>query len=100
MHGAGRLRSLEQHAESESFISRLFGTDCYAKALKSVRTECRQLKHDSKTRLAVGFANCHLYKLGKRTYACTNRMSLKDCVNHDDPEFYFAHLQFFSEIDR
>jgi hypothetical protein len=27
-------------------------------------------------------------------------MPLKACVNHKDPEFYFAHMQFFSEIDR
>ncbi len=27
-------------------------------------------------------------------------MTLKACVNHKDPEFYFAHMQFFSEVDR
>jgi hypothetical protein len=27
-------------------------------------------------------------------------MPLKACVNHKDPELYFAHMQFFSEIDR
>ena len=78
----------------------MFGTDCYTDALRAVRTECRNLDHDGKTRLALAFANCHLYKLGKRTYTCSASMPLKACVNHKDPEFYFAHMQFFSEIDR
>ena len=65
-----------------------------------VRTECRHLDHDSKTRLAIAFANCHLSRLGKPTYTCTERMPLKACVSHKDQEFYFAHLQFFSEVDR
>ena len=81
-------------------MARVFGTDCYTDALRAVRTECRNLDHDGKTRLALAFANCHLYKLGKRTHACSASMPLKACVNHKDPEFYFAHMQFFSEIDR
>jgi hypothetical protein len=72
----------------------VFGTDCYTDALRAVRTECRNLDHDGKTRLALAFANCHLYKLGKRTYTCSAGMPLKACVNHKDPEFYFAHMQF------
>lgn len=81
-------------------MARVFGTDCYTDALQAVRTECRNLDHEGKTRLALAFANCHLYKLGKRTYTCSAGMPLKACVNHKDPEFYFAHMQFFSEIDR
>jgi hypothetical protein len=64
---AGRISTLEQHAQQESFVARVFGTDCYTDALRAVRTECRNLDHDGKTRLALAFANCHLFKLGKRT---------------------------------
>ncbi len=64
---AGRVRGLERDASKESFVSRIFGTDCYTDALRAVRTECRNLDHEGKTRLALAFANCHLYKLGKRT---------------------------------
>jgi hypothetical protein len=27
-------------------------------------------------------------------------MSLQQCVDHDDDAFFFAHMQFFAEIDR
>ena len=54
--------------------------------------ECRSLSHGQKTRLAVAFANCHLAKLGKRTYACTERMSLQQCVDNDDIEFFIGTL--------
>ncbi len=56
---AGRVQALEQNAGSVSFMSKVFGTDCYTKVLSAVRIECRHLGHDGKTRLAISFANCH-----------------------------------------
>ena len=81
---AGRLGRLAELAQAESFIARVLGTDCYTAALAAVNGDCRSLGHEQKTRLALAFSNCHLRKLGKRTYACTERMSLQHCVDHDD----------------
>ena len=81
---AGRLGRLAELAQTDSFITRVLGTDCYTAALAAVNGDCRSLGHEQKTRLALAFSNCHLHKLGKRTYACTERMSLPQCVDHED----------------
>ncbi len=82
--GAGRLGRLAELAQTDSFINRVLGTDCYTAALAAVNGDCRSLGHEQKTRLALAFSNCHLSRLGKKTYACTERMSLQQCVDHDD----------------
>ncbi len=84
MRGAGRLGRLAELARTDSFIARVLGTDCYTAALAAVNGDCRSLGHEQKTRLALAFSNCHLSKLGKKTYACTARMSVQQCVDHDD----------------
>ena len=97
--GAGRLGRLAELAQMDSFITRVLGTDCYTAALAAVNGDCRSLGHEQKTRLALAFANCHLHKLGKRTYACTGRMSLQQCVDHDDTVCPSVHSLLPSQSD-
>ena len=53
---AGRLGRLAELAQTDSFITRVLGTDCYTAALAAVNGDCHSLGHEQKTRLALAFS--------------------------------------------
>lgn len=81
-------------------LNKLFGTDCYSQALARVGNDCKRLDHNSKSRLAMGMMNCHLYKLGERPYSCTEKMSLKECTSSMSDRHYNTFNEFFTNVDR
>ena len=94
------LNGLAQLSEGEGLLNQLFGTDCYSQALAQVGNDCKRLDHNSKSRLAMAMMNCHLYKLGERTYTCTERTSLKDCTSSLSDRHFNTFNEFFTNIDR
>ena len=97
---SGPFGALVQLSEGEGLLNQLFGTDCYSQALAQVGNDCKHLDHTKKSRLALMMVNCHLYKLGDRTYACTERMTLKDCTSGMSDRHYNTFNEFFTNIDR
>lgn len=94
-----RLRTL---AAQEGTIERLWGRNCFTRAMDSLGvSHCRHMTPETASRLALALANCHLAMLGQQQHTCSQKTSLQQCTDSfpDDRSFetYIAQL---SHIDR
>ena len=97
---AAKVAELQQLATGETFVNKLLGTDCFAKSLHVLNSDCSRMDSDNKSRLAMSLANCHLEQLGLSTFTCRPSMSLKQCAeNIQDDRMYSTYLEFLSNID-
>lgn len=97
---ADKLAELQQHANGETFVNKLLGTDCFTKSLNMVNKDCSKLDSEKKSRLAMALAICHLEQLGLPTFSCKPSMSLKQCADsmHNDRQ-YTTYMEFLSNVD-
>lgn len=97
---SGMLTGLEEASKTETFLDKLFGTDCYSRSLQTLGNDCGGLSQPDKSRLAFGLTACHLQQLGQPASECHRRSSLKQCADDLDDRGYSTYLKFLAEIDR
>jgi hypothetical protein len=69
---------------------------CWKVAVSELNSTCKKLTDGQQSRLAVAFANCHLGKSGRKTYACDNGMSVRSCTENMDSVAFQTYTEFFT----
>lgn len=69
---------------------------CWKEAVSELNSTCKKLTDGQQSRLAVAFANCHLGKSGRKTYACDSTMSVKSCTMDMDSVAFQTYTEFFT----
>lgn len=69
---------------------------CWKNAVSQLNSTCKLLTDTEQSRLAVGFANCHLQKSGRQTYPCDNLMSIRACTVNMNPVAFQTYTEFFT----
>ena len=69
---------------------------CWKEAVSELNSTCKKLTDGQQSRLAVAFANCHLGKSGRQTYACDSTMSVKSCTQDMDAVAFQTYTEFFT----
>ena len=85
--GEAKLRELERHSE---------GSPCWKEAVSHLDASCKDITDLQQSRLAVAFANCHLDKSNRRTYPCTDAMTIAECTRDMDPVAFQTYTDFFT----
>lgn len=96
----GHLRGLEHEAEAEGLLDRLFGTNCFSQAVSQLRSDCRRMEQESKTRLALSLMNCQLAVQQARTFPCHKRQSIKECTEALTDRAHALFVEFLTHADR
>jgi hypothetical protein len=57
-------------------------SNCWRDAILALEEGCKQdnTNDESRGKLAVALANCHLSRSGLATYHCTNQMTVRECT--------------------
>ena len=69
---------------------------CWKEAVALINSTCKKMTDVEQSRLAVAFANCHLSKSGRTTYACNISDSIKDCTGTMDSVAFQTYTEFFT----
>lgn len=69
---------------------------CWKEAVSQLNSTCKMLSDVQQSRLAVAFANCHLGKSGRTTYACDSSMSIRECTSDMDTVAFQTYTEFFT----
>lgn len=69
---------------------------CWKDAVSKLNHTCQKLTDVEQSRLAVAFANCHLGKSGRTTYACDSTMSIRACTEDMDSVAFQTYTEFFT----
>ena len=85
--GENALRKIESQASSSL---------CWKEALSHLNSTCKSLTDIDASRLAVAFANCHLQKSGRKTYPCSQEMTIKECTSDMDSDAFQTYTHFFT----
>ncbi|KAM3840871.1 LOW QUALITY PROTEIN: protein brambleberry-like [Vipera latastei] len=64
---------------------------CHHKVISQLRTTCTDLAEEELAKLGVGLFNCQAGAEGRRTYLCTEDMSLAECTAGMDPDTWNAY---------
>ncbi|KAK9402866.1 protein brambleberry-like [Crotalus adamanteus] len=64
---------------------------CHHKVISQLRTTCADLEEEELAKLGVGLFNCQAGAEGRRTYLCTEDMSLAECTAGMDPDTWNAY---------
>lgn len=97
---AGALKHLQQEADSEGFLDRILGTDCFSKSVSQLNGQCKNLQQDQKYRLAFSLLNCHQQHTGGRMYICSADMTISNCASHMSDRDHSSFMEFLTNIDR
>ena len=73
--------------------------ECWRTAVASLNETCRHLSQSARQRLAIAFANCHWSSAGRRTYQCTDEMSIVNCTIEMTESAFDVYTQFFNHIE-
>ena len=85
--GEAKLNELKGQAEH---------SPCWKEAVSRLNSSCKLLSDVQQSKLAVAFANCHLEKLGRKTYPCPDEMSVADCTRDMDHDAFHTYTHFFT----
>lgn len=83
----------------ETYQSQAETDECWRKAVSSLNETCRDLSQAARQRLAIGFANCHWLSAERRTYKCTDEMSIASCTSEMTESAFDVYTQFFNHIE-
>ncbi|XP_029142187.1 protein brambleberry-like [Protobothrops mucrosquamatus] len=64
---------------------------CHHKVISQLHTTCADLAEEELAKLGVGLFNCQAGAEGRRTYLCTEDMSLAECTAGMDPDTWNAY---------
>ena len=85
--GEKALKDVEKKADD---------SPCWREAVSRLNSTCKLLSDVQQSRLAVAFANCHLEKSGRKTYPCTDALTIKDCTKDMDHDAFQTYTHFFT----
>ena len=71
-------------------------SQCWREAVSRLNSTCKLLSDIEQSRLAVAFANCHLGKSARRTYPCTDSMTIEECTKDMDSVGFQTYTEFFT----
>lgn len=97
---AGQLARLQGEAETESFLDRLLGTDCYSRAVGMLEGECRGMGQEAKARLALQLAACQVATHGGAAPRCPSTGPLKPCLDALGEREWQLYVEFLTHTDR
>lgn len=97
---AGQLARLQADAETESFLDRLLGTDCYSRAVSTLEGECRGMGQEVKARLALQLAACQVATHGGTPPRCPSTGPLKPCLDALGEREWQLYVEFLTHTDR
>lgn len=69
--------------------------ECWKEALIDLRLSCSELTEETQSRMAISFTQCFTEMMGKPSYLCTPRDSIKDCLHAMDDQGIHSFRQFF-----
>lgn len=99
-HSLGRDDSEERKRLGESkyreVVKKSDENPCWKEAVSELNSTCKKLTDVQQSRLAVAFANCHLGKSGRKTYACDSTMSIKSCTKDMNSVAFQTYTEFFT----
>ena len=73
--------------------------ECWRTAVSALNETCRDLSQAARQRLAIAFANCHWSSAKRRTYKCTDDMSIASCTSEMTESAFDVYTQFFNHIE-
>ena len=73
--------------------------ECWRTAVSALNETCRDLSQAARQRLAIAFANCHWLSAERRTYKCTDDMSIASCTSEMTESAFDVYTQFFNHIE-
>jgi len=73
--------------------------ECWRIAVASLNKTCQDLSKIAQERLAIAFANCHWSSAGRRTYECSDKMSIAKCTGEMTESAFDVYTQFFNHIE-
>jgi len=97
--GLTQIASLKAAAESETFLDKMLGTNCYTSAVNNLEQDCQRLDQVQKSRLALGLANCQFATQGQDTFPCSNSEPLRACVDRLPDRENFMYIEFLTHVD-
>ena len=97
----GQLQKVLETGRShyETYQSQAERDGCWRKAVRSLNETCWDLDQATRQRLAIAFANCHWLSAERRTYKCTDEMSIANCTSEMSESAFDVYTQFFNHIE-
>ncbi|CAL5222914.1 g5345 [Coccomyxa viridis] len=99
--GKGHLSRLEDLAQQEGYLTRIWRSNCFTSALEHLGiTHCQSMSPEQKSRLALALANCQLQMLGQKTHSCSEATPLQKCTeSFPDDRSYNTFTEQLAQID-
>lgn len=97
--GQGQVRTLQHQAETETFLERMLGINCYSRAVKELQKDCKSMEPDQKSRLALRLANCQLATQGHSPHNCGSNEPLRRCVDRLPDRDHVLYVEFLTHTD-
>lgn len=94
-----QLHALESSSQTETFLDRMLGTNCYTKALEDLEKDCKSINQEQKSRFALYLANCQLATQGQDTYPCGLREPLRTCLSRLPDRETMLYIEFLTHAD-
>ena len=93
------MSSLQSGADTETFLDKMLGTNCYSRAVAELQKDCGGLNQVQKTRLALHLTNCQLATQGQRTYPCSQNEHLRVCMDRLPDRENSLYIEFLTHVD-
>lgn len=86
------MRVVDEKFLAEGSMMQLSPLDsCHLRVISHLRSTCDGLSEESLAKLGVELFNCQAEVEGRRTYPCTEEMSIKDCTADMDSDTWNAY---------
>ena len=93
-------KSLEHgRSQFETYREQATKDDCWRRAVSHLNETCRNMSQNSQQKLAIAFANCHWLSAGRRSYECTEDMSISECTEEMSESAFDVYTQFYNHIE-
>ena len=91
-HGRSQFETMQEQAKKN---------DCWRQAVQYLSQTCSTISRSvpRQQRLAIAFANCHWLSAGRRSYECTEDMSISQCTIEMTDSAFDVYTQFYNHIE-
>lgn len=97
--GYEELAVIQENAQEETFLEKLFGTNCFSIAVHALNQDCRYLDQETKSRLAFRLVGCQLRVHGSKVPSCEQKESFRDCINKLSDRNHQLFVEFLTHVD-
>ncbi|KAL2093850.1 hypothetical protein ACEWY4_011162 [Coilia grayii] len=86
------MRVVEERFLAEGHLMQLSALDsCHLQVISQLKSTCDGLSEESLAKLGVALFNCQAEVEGRRTYPCTEEMSIRECTADMDSDTWNAY---------